>query len=77
MAYSRSVYRKDFEERLLFLRHEVVKASKLPVMYHNLRDMAFQCAIFQTSAALESYLKLILESWVSRDKEPGYGRINP
>ncbi len=77
MAYSRSVYRKDFEQRLSTLRSESRKASRLPSSYHNVRDMVFQCAIFQTSAAIESYLKLIIESWFQEIKVHSLGGSLP
>ncbi len=39
--------------------------------------MTFQCAIFQTSAALESYLKLIIESWFQQLKTNKLGSVLP
>lgn len=77
MAYSRSIYRKDFENRLLTLKSDSRKASMLPNSYHDVRDMVFQCAIFQTSAAVESYLKLIIESWFQEIKVRSLGSSLP
>ena len=37
----------------------------------SLRDMVFQCAIFQTSAAIESYIRLVLEGWLFELKNTG------
>jgi hypothetical protein len=39
--------------------------------------MVFQCAVFQTSAALESYLKLIVESWFQELKTRSLGAAIP
>lgn len=68
MSYSKSAYRTDFDERLRSLRREANRASRLRPPLHDLRDMVFQCAIFQTSAAVESYLKLAIESWFQEIK---------
>jgi hypothetical protein len=77
MAYSRSVYRKDFETRLSALKTEARKANRFPATHHDIRDMVFQCAIFQTSAAIESYLKLIVESWFQEIKNRSLGGALP
>ena len=68
MPYSRSQYRKDFEERVTFLVGEAAKAQKLASALHDIRDMTFQCAVFQTSAALETFLRLSVEGWVQQLK---------
>lgn len=77
MAYKKSAYRMDFDQRLNFLRAEVRKANRFSEDHHDIRDMVFQCAIFQTSAAIESYLKLILESWVQEIKVRNLGNCLP
>jgi hypothetical protein len=77
LTYSRSVYRKDFEIRLSLLKSEARKASKLPKNHQDIRDMVYQCAIFQTSAAIESYLKLIIESWFQEIKIRSLGASIP
>lgn len=77
MAYSRSIYRNDFQARIDLLLSASRKANRLPVLYHDTRDMVFQCAIFQTSAALESYLRLIVESWFQEIKGRSLGASLP
>ncbi len=42
-----------------------------------MRDMIFQCAIFQTSAALETYLKLLIEGWAQSLKQQNKGDLLP
>lgn len=64
MPYAKSVYRKDFEARVRDLLNEAKNAQRLPHERAVIRDMVFQCAIFQTSAALEVYIKLLIEGWV-------------
>jgi hypothetical protein len=63
MPYVKSVYRKDFESRTSTLTKEAISAQRLPKECSAIKDMVFQCAIFQTSAALEVYLKLLIEGW--------------
>lgn len=77
MPYKRSVYRLDFDNRIKLLKVEAVKANRLPDTHRDIRDMVFQCAIFQTSAALESYLKLIVESWFQEIKNRSLGALIP
>lgn len=64
MPYAKSVYRRDFETRVRDLLNEARNAQRLPPERGAIRDMVFQCAIFQTSAALEVYIKLLIEGWV-------------
>lgn len=77
MPYKKSLYRKDFEERVRLLKAEAKKADGLGTGLHDARDMVFQCAIFQTSAALETYLKMIIESWFQQLKANGLGASLP
>lgn len=77
MPYRKSVYRADFEARIRSLKAEAIKAERFPVELHDIRDMVFQCAIFQTSAALETYLKLIIESWFQQIKINSLGTVLP
>lgn len=75
MAYKRSAHRIEFDRRVeeLLVRSRSANRgkSKLPAA---VRDMVFQCAVFQASAAFESYLKLLLESWSQRIRASG--RVN-
>lgn len=77
MSYSKSSYRKDFEIRIQSLKEESKKAHNLPSSHHDVRDMVFQCAVFQTSAALESYLRLSVESWFQQIKINSLGAHIP
>lgn len=77
MPYRKSSYRIDFEKRVSSLKLESSKANAFGVALHDARDMVFQCAIFQTSAALETYLKLIIESWFQQLKANGLGASLP
>lgn len=64
MPYYKSSHRKTFEARVIELDRQAKLANRLPRRQHAIRDMAFQCAIFLTSAALETYVKLLIESWI-------------
>ncbi|CAO4180167.1 RiboL-PSP-HEPN domain-containing protein [Methylorubrum populi] len=82
MPYRRSVFRVEFERRVAELREQSRKANSLPKELGDqnlaeVRDMVFQCAIFQTSAALETYLKLIIESWVQALRRHSKGEHLP
>jgi len=63
MPYTKSIHRKGFSDRLAILLSSCKEAQRCKVLSHDLRDMIFQCAIFQASAAMETYLKLSIESW--------------
>lgn len=63
MRYKRSIHRNDFDKRLAFLLRKCRRASRLRSSDADIRDLVFQCAILQTSAAIEQYLKLLIESW--------------
>jgi hypothetical protein len=41
----------------------------------DIRDLVFQCAIFQTSAATETYLRLVVESWAQKFKANKKGKL--
>lgn len=73
MPYSRTSYRNDFEDRIQALRVDARRADGFPATLHTIRDMAFQCAIFQTSAALESYIRLVVEGWAQSLKRRSFG----
>lgn len=82
MPYRRSAFRVEFEARVNELLTQARKAQSLPreLGDQNLagvRDMVFQCAIFQTSAALETYLKLIIESWTQALRRNAKGEHLP
>ncbi|WP_457586654.1 HEPN domain-containing protein [Ensifer canadensis] len=64
MAYKPSQHLVNFEARTKQLSANCQAANKFSQTQRDLRDMIFQCAIFQTCAALETYLKLLVESWI-------------
>lgn len=71
MAYRRSQSRLDFENRVNELKRLAMVANRQSTLCTALRDMIFQCAIFQTSAAVEIYLRLTVESWLFEIKRTG------
>ncbi|MCR5874220.1 hypothetical protein LRS10_08615 [Phenylobacterium sp. J426] len=77
MPYSRSAYRIDFEARVEELLQEARAAQKLGASLRGVRDMTFQCAVFQTCAALETYIRLIVEGWVQKLKANNLGAKVP
>jgi hypothetical protein len=77
MPYRKSVFRSDYELRVRDLLRECKKASHLDKGFDALRDMVFQCAIFQTSAAIETYLRLVIEGWAQALKMQKKGQHLP
>jgi hypothetical protein len=77
MRYSVSATRVDFEERIESLLAACRRASKLPTSENVLQTMVYQCAVFQTSAALETYIKLLIESWIQLLKNQNKGSQIP
>lgn len=78
MGYKRSSSRADFEERLAFLRKKSRRAQRLKKSDADIRDLVFQATILLSSAALESYLKLVLEGWFFQVKsQQNVGGIPP
>lgn len=77
MSYSKSSHRIDFESRIQNLLSESRSAQRLKPELRGLRDMTFQCAVFQTSAALETYLRLSIETWFQNLKVNNLGRMIP
>ncbi len=77
MPYVRSQHRIDFNSRVDFLLKKARRAQRLRASDSDIRDMVFQCAIFQTSAAIESYIRLLLETWVQKMKALNKGAVTP
>lgn len=80
MSYKRSTARIDFEARIdaLVRCSRLAASSKhLQGLMSPLRDMVLQCAILHTSAALETYLKLIVETWAQKVRTLGLGKNIP
>ena len=77
MPYVRSVYRTEFDARVKSLALAAKTAERTPGLGSALRAMVFQCAIFQTSAAIEDYLRLLVETWIFRLDQKGLGKHVP
>ena len=77
MAYSKSSPRIDFDKRVDFLLKKSRRAQRLRVNDSDIRDLVFQCAIFSTSAAAETYLRILIETWVQRIKVNNLGQHAP
>lgn len=63
MRYKRSISRDAFDGRIKALLSKAIKANRLSQKHNDIRDIVFQCCILQMSASMESYIKLMLESW--------------
>jgi hypothetical protein len=63
MRYRQSTYYKTFKTKI----GSLLKASKLamnePEVPSSVRDLAFQCSILQTSAAIEEYIRTLFDGW--------------
>lgn len=72
MSYWKSDSRKSFEVRVKYLKSSSkaasTKANKVP---RDVRDLSFHAAILETSAALEEYIKNILEDYIFLLKKEG------
>lgn len=77
MAYRRSSYRNAFDTQANELLLKARKAQKLGKTYPELRDSVFQCAVLLVVAALETYLKLLVESWVQKIRNNNLGHTTP
>ena len=65
MAYSRSVHRSDFEQRIAGYLNSARRVSGKH-FDTDIQNMVYQCAILLTGAATETYLRLLLEDWMQR-----------
>jgi hypothetical protein len=67
MPYARSRARKIFEDRVIELRSSAklasIKKRKFP---EELKDLVYHAAILQTSAAIEEYVKQVIEDYQHR-----------
>ncbi len=70
MRYRKSGSRLLFDDRVQYLTKKANKANTLDAKHADLRDIVFQCCILHFSAALESYIKLVIEAWVFRLNDP-------
>lgn len=75
MSYCRSAYLEEFEDRVASLAAKAQQAMQLSDQ--GLRDLIFQSTVFLTGAAIETYLKLIIEAWVDKVKAKGRGAHAP
>jgi hypothetical protein len=77
MTYKRSVYRNDFDQRITFLLKKAMRAQRLGAGDSDIRDLVFQCVIFLTCAAMEVYLKLLIEGWAQNLRALKLGTKSP
>jgi len=65
VPYTKSIARKEFQQTTEALRvqvrHSSLKKSSIP---HDIEQCVYRNAIFQTSAAIEEYIKYLLEDWI-------------
>lgn len=77
MAYRRSSYRNAFDAQADDLLRKAKKAQGLSKTYPELRDAVFQCAVLLVVAALETYLKLLVKSWIQSVRTNNLGHVTP
>jgi hypothetical protein len=77
MPYCRSSYRNDFDKQITFLVRKARHAQRLKPSDAELRDLVFQSCVFLTGAAIETYIRLIIEAWVFNIKMKNRGAITP
>lgn len=65
MPYTKSAARQDYDQVVKELKRQTQYASvKRNSLLHEVQQCVYRNAIFQTSAALEVYLKIVLEHWI-------------
>lgn len=65
MAYTKSIARKDFEQKISYFKDLTVKTSKAgDVVPYDISQSVYKNAIFQCSACLEEYIKQLLTDWI-------------
>ncbi|WP_257297046.1 HEPN domain-containing protein [Endozoicomonas sp. YOMI1] len=65
MAYTKSVARQEFEQTISMFNCQIKFASlKKNAIPHDIQQCVYRNAIFQSSAAVEEFVKSILEDWV-------------
>lgn len=77
MPYKRSSHRVDFDQRVDFLLKKARRAQRFRASDADIRDLVFQCTIFQTNAAMETYLRLLIESWAHEIRSHKRGKVTP
>lgn len=77
MRYSRSFYRNSFDARINFLVKKARRAHRLKASDADIRDLVFQSAIFLTGAAIETYIRLLVEAWIQRIRLHDMGSQTP
>ncbi|MBY2965551.1 hypothetical protein HF251_23115 [Rhizobium leguminosarum] len=70
MRYKVSRFRKDFNVRTAALVSAARQANRKGIPT-SVRDLAFQCAILQTSAATEEYIRTLFEAWAFMVRNSG------
>jgi hypothetical protein len=77
MTYRRSTYRNDFDDRVNGLLKKARNAQRLNEDHLDLRESVFQCSVILVVAAMETYLKLLIESWIQNIKSNNLGHSAP
>jgi hypothetical protein len=67
----------EFEGRIRGLKSAAQDAEKHLKKNPLLKHMVFQCSIFQTSAAVEDYLRLLVETWAFQLRKQNLGKKVP
>ncbi len=68
MRYSVSPFRSEFDERTNALISTAYRAERNSKVSSDIRDLVFQAAILQSSAAMEDYIKRTFDAWAFRVK---------
>jgi RiboL-PSP-HEPN len=77
MTYRRSSYRNAFDMQATDLLQRARQARRLGKTYPKLRDSVFQCSILLVVAALETYIRLLVESWIQNKRKNDLGHTAP
>lgn len=77
MKYRRSYYRNNFDRRINFFIKKARRADRFRSSDADIRDLVFQSVIFLTGAETETYIRLLIESWIQNIKTAGQGAQAP
>lgn len=77
MPYTRSAHRVAHNDRVSFLLKKARRAQRLRASDSDIRDLVFQCSVFLASAATETYVRLLIESWVQKVRTQNLGTQTP
>ncbi|WP_155831196.1 hypothetical protein [Hyphomicrobium sp. 802] len=60
-----------------FLIKKARRAQRLRASDSDIRDLVFQSSVFRTGAAVETYIRLLIESWAQEVKNKARGHLTP